>query len=677
MLENFVTDKFEYKKLSESEQKARRILGRLTGVIAETKKPTRNGRGYSIELWENVFENPIMKEKIANRCCFGELNHPADRTEIDIEKVAICLAEQPKKSTDGRLYGVFDILDTPNGRILKTLCDYGCKIGISSRGQGDIITDRNGDDMVDPDTYECECFDAVLIPGVEAARLTYVTESLNSKKSLKQTLTESLDAASEDEKVIMKETLENLNLMLEAQSDDEKEVIDTEEVAADIEVEVEPTADEAETSNEDSEDSDPEVGTDGADLDLESELVDDEIDAIIDAEEVEEEEIPTATPDDIELELVDDEIEEEEMTDEEIFMNFLTTNFDDDQIKEVCKILDIEVEDDESEEPESEDNSEPATDEVEAEEQAAEDDATSDEEIVDDESTEEVEETSDEDINSDEDDAEQDEEPVEEAIDDGASALVTTLKETLKAKSDLENDVKSLQEKLAVSDAKVDALNEECGRYKVSISRLSQLAKSSKDLTSKVSALEESLAEKDEVINSQKLRISRLIESKKQSASAANEVTTLTESLNTAKTTYEEKINVLTESLNKEKQEAQTKINELTESVKKTTAIKESYRTLANKAVNKYIEVKADTLGLTPKDIKRKLGESYTLEDVDQVCEDLKSYQLNVSRLPFSVDRKVSVKVNESMSTRKMPSNQSVFEDDDIDGSLIRLANLD
>ena len=145
MLENFVTDKFEYKKLSEAEQKARRILGRLTGVIAETKKPTRNGRGYSIELWENVFENPIMKEKIANRCCFGELNHPADRTEIDIEKVAICLAEQPKKSKDGRLYGVFDILDTPNGRILKTLCDYGCKIGISSRGQGDIITDLHED----------------------------------------------------------------------------------------------------------------------------------------------------------------------------------------------------------------------------------------------------------------------------------------------------------------------------------------------------------------------------------------------------------------------------------------------------------------------------------------------------------------------------------------------------
>ena len=643
MLENFVTDKFEYKKLSEAEQKARRILGRLTGVIAETKKPTRNGRGYSIELWENVFENPIMKEKIANRCCFGELNHPADRTEIDIEKVAICLAEQPKKSKDGRLYGVFDILDTPNGRILKTLCDYGCKIGISSRGQGDIITDHNGDDVVDPDTYECECFDAVLIPGVEAARLTYVTESLNTKKSLKQTLTESLDAASEDDRVIMKETLENLNLILE---DKEEEIVDE---IVDDEVDVE---DEIETAAED------EVIDD---TDSEDELVDDEVeDTESDEEEVEdEEEIPTATPDELELELQDVE-DVEEPTNEEIFLDFLANNFDEDKVKEVCKILDIEIEDENTESDET---------------------AVVDTDVADDEtntdSTDEVEETSDENIDSDEEEAEQEEEPVEEAIDDGASALVSTLKETLKAKSDLENDVKSLQEKLAVSDAKVDTLTEECNRYKLSISRLSQLAKSSKDLSAKVSALEESLTEKDEMINSQKLRISRLIESRKQSATAANEVTTLTESLNSTKTSYEAQISALNESIEKQKQESQTQLTELTESLKKTTAIKESYRNLANKAVNKYIEVKADILGLTTKDIKRKLGESYTLEDVDQVCEDLKSYQLNVSRLPFSIDRKVSVKVNESAATRKMKPAQAEFEDDGVDAGLIRLANLD
>lgn len=50
MLEKFSGNKFTYKKLSLEEQKNRGILGRLVGVIADFKNPTRNGRGYSEEL---------------------------------------------------------------------------------------------------------------------------------------------------------------------------------------------------------------------------------------------------------------------------------------------------------------------------------------------------------------------------------------------------------------------------------------------------------------------------------------------------------------------------------------------------------------------------------------------------------------------------------------------------
>lgn len=217
MLESFNTDAFTYKRLTEEEQNKRGILGRLVGVIADTVNPTRNNRKYSASLWEKVFEDPIMKERIENRCCFGELGHPADREETDMEKIALCLAEQPKKGKDGKLYGVFDILSTPNGRILKTLCDYGCNIGISSRGSGDLYTDENGDESVDEDTYDCQGFDAVLIPAVKEARLEYVTESLNKvrySKSLKEKLQESLSKASEDDKKVMKESLDTLGITL-------------------------------------------------------------------------------------------------------------------------------------------------------------------------------------------------------------------------------------------------------------------------------------------------------------------------------------------------------------------------------------------------------------------------------------------------------------------------------
>lgn len=215
MLENLITDKLDYKKLSPEEQQKRGILGRLVGVIADSKNATRNGRKYSEKLWENVFKDPIMQERIETNCCFGELGHPADREETDMEKIAICMDGLPKKDSNGRLQAVFNILDTPNGRILKTLCDYGCKIGVSSRGSGEVTSNFDGTEDVDPDSYECQGFDAVIIPAVKEARLNYVTEELDKtryNKTLRAKLQESYDKASVDDKKIMKETFDNIGV---------------------------------------------------------------------------------------------------------------------------------------------------------------------------------------------------------------------------------------------------------------------------------------------------------------------------------------------------------------------------------------------------------------------------------------------------------------------------------
>ena len=221
MLESFNTkSEMQYERLTEEEKAKRGILGRLVGIIADFKNATRNGRRYTEELWDKTFDDPIVKEKIENRCILGELGHPADRQETDIEKVAICLAEMPKKGSDGKLHGVFDILDTPNGRILKTLCDYGCNIGVSSRGGGDTFEDYDGNETVDADSYEFECFDAVLLPAVKAARPAYVTESFNThKKTLKVALLEALEKSSEDDKRVMRNTLEELNIEYEEDLD--------------------------------------------------------------------------------------------------------------------------------------------------------------------------------------------------------------------------------------------------------------------------------------------------------------------------------------------------------------------------------------------------------------------------------------------------------------------------
>ena len=187
------------------------ILGTLSGPCADIINPTRNGRKYSEQLWERVFNDPIVKEYFECGGVLGELNHPEDRIETDLSKVCVCMSEPPKKQ-NGQLVGKWDILDTPNGRILKCLCDYGYKIGISSRGTGDIVTDYDGNESVDPDTYEFTAFDVVLLPAVKAARLNY-NESLDrDNKTLKMALAEALNKSTEEEKKIMTETLNELNI---------------------------------------------------------------------------------------------------------------------------------------------------------------------------------------------------------------------------------------------------------------------------------------------------------------------------------------------------------------------------------------------------------------------------------------------------------------------------------
>ena len=219
MLESYNSNyELEYEKISPEDQKKRGILGRLIGVIADFKNATRNDRQYTEKLWDKAFEDPIIKEKLENRCFFGELGHPAERQEVDPEKIAICLAEKPKKGKDGKLHGVFDILDTPCGRILKTLCDYGCRIGVSTRGTGDVVEGYGGKSQVDPETFDLECWDAVLIPAVKDARLSLVTESFNRNK-LKSALKEELNKSTADNRKVMQDTLNNLNISLEDSED--------------------------------------------------------------------------------------------------------------------------------------------------------------------------------------------------------------------------------------------------------------------------------------------------------------------------------------------------------------------------------------------------------------------------------------------------------------------------
>jgi len=175
----------ELKYINESSNvSGKTYIGKLAGIAADFTKPTRNGRRYPLELWQNVEKSDEFKEMMATMTCFGEADHPSDesgRVDTSIKEIAVVLTKYEIQKDKGVVYCEFLILDTPNGRIIKTLLDAGCKMGVSSRGIGDEVI-RNGETIIDPETYQFYGFDVVVMPAVVSARPA-VVESRNRNKN--------------------------------------------------------------------------------------------------------------------------------------------------------------------------------------------------------------------------------------------------------------------------------------------------------------------------------------------------------------------------------------------------------------------------------------------------------------------------------------------------------------
>ncbi len=182
-------------KLNESYKPRKGCLGRMEGICADYANPTRNGRFYSRALWEKVFNNDLIKESLESKTLIGELDHPEERFEPLAKEACVVMTDYRFDDNNQVVLGGFDILDTPAGRILKSLLDYGCVMGVSSRGQGDI-TQGDTFEEVDPDTYEFACFDVVTTPAVASAR-QHVTESAKKQKikSLSESIIEQVNNA--------------------------------------------------------------------------------------------------------------------------------------------------------------------------------------------------------------------------------------------------------------------------------------------------------------------------------------------------------------------------------------------------------------------------------------------------------------------------------------------------
>lgn len=606
MLESLQNENLEYQKLSQEEQQKRGILGRLIGIVADFMAPTRNGRHYSEELWEKVFDDPIMKERIENGVCFGELCHPTDREETDMEKVAVCMPEVPKKNKDGKLTAVFDILDTPNGRILKTLCDYGSTLGVSSRGSGDTFIGKDGNEEVDPDSYTCQGFDIVLIPAVKSARLQYVTESLDTKKSLKESLQDIVSKASDNDKKIMEETIKDLDIDLNEEKS-EKEVLYIIKDKHGNQLS-RPTPNDSELWDR-VEDRDPD-GKRGLKV------------VVYTGESLTEKLNPYDL--DLVLKKMKAYLEEWEEVHDKDYSDAWVTPEEIKNLEKVASYLHI-IENEKPDLLEDIENSDVSLDI---------DEVTEDNTVVDNE------------------------------------VMFEELQKVLKQKQESDQKVIDLNEKLSVCYAKEENANNRIEALKSQVEKLTEGSNQAAALKTKVSKLEEDLNLKTKELENLTKRISTNVNARKaltEDVNSKNEVITkLNEELKTSSNTIQS-LNTQIEDL---KKDLQLNKNSYSKKLEKSNKLVENYKKITTNVVNRYIESQALKLGISSNEIKNKLPESYNIDDIDSICEDLQSYKLNMSKLPFSTMQSVKVTPKSIKTESLLPKGA---EDDFVDAQLLSL----
>ena len=133
---------------------------------------------------------------------------------------------------------------------------------------------------------------------------------------------------------------------------------------------------------------------------------------------------------------------------------------------------------------------------------------------------------------------------------------------------------------------------------------------------------------------------------------------------------HEKKIEKLTESLADAKQNIVAKDREMKSKISKAVKIAESYRSIANDTLSKYIDTKAKGIGVPSSEIRRRLSESFTVADVDSVCEKLRCDALSINELPFEMKRPTKVRISESNE----PIVPKLGLDDSINEQLVQLA---
>jgi hypothetical protein len=141
----------------------------LKGIAIQGGIRNANQRVYPVDEIERAVKT--LNEQIQNGySVLGEVDHPDD-LKVNLDRVSHMIMQMWMEGPNG--YGKFKILPTPMGNLIRTMLESGVKLGVSSRGSGNV--DEGSGRVSD---FEIITVDIVAQPSAPGAYPTPVYEHL-------------------------------------------------------------------------------------------------------------------------------------------------------------------------------------------------------------------------------------------------------------------------------------------------------------------------------------------------------------------------------------------------------------------------------------------------------------------------------------------------------------------
>lgn len=151
----------------------------LNGICMQSSIKNRNGRNYPLQEISLAVENAKQRIK-ENNGIFGELDHP-QTLNINSDRISHVITEMWMHGNDA--YGKAKLLNTPMGLIAQELLKSGVKIGVSSRGAGNV------NESGDVQGFQFITYDIVVTPSAPNAYPGMMYESIEQAKNGRKILT--------------------------------------------------------------------------------------------------------------------------------------------------------------------------------------------------------------------------------------------------------------------------------------------------------------------------------------------------------------------------------------------------------------------------------------------------------------------------------------------------------